>query len=95
MRKPLPQDVDRAPGRAKVVSGNGSHAIVPVIAKEPAGQRDLSPQVRETITQTLKGRKEQLLRTAYLSAARADAQVVNYAAPAKGQAPRSFHCGKT
>ena len=31
-------------------------------------------------TQTLKDRKEQLLRTAYLSAARGDASVVNYAA---------------
>ena len=71
----------QAPGTAKVISGNGAHTIVLVVAKEQAGQRDLSmPAVRESITQTLKGRKEQLLRTAYLSAARADAQVVNYAA---------------
>jgi peptidyl-prolyl cis-trans isomerase SurA len=73
--------LNQAPGTAKVISSNGAHTILLVVAKEQAGQRDLSmPQVRETITQTLKGRKEQLLRTAYLSAARADAQVVNYVA---------------
>ena len=73
--------LNQAPGTAKVVSGNGAHTIVLVVAKERAGQRDLSmPGVRENITETLKGRKEQLLRTAYLSAARGDAQVVNYIA---------------
>jgi hypothetical protein len=36
--------------------------------------------VKDGITQTLKDRKEQLLRTAYLSAARGDAAVVNHAA---------------
>ena len=73
--------LNQAPGTAKVISSNGAHTILLVVAKEQAGQRDLSmPQVKETITQTLKGRKEQLLRTAYLSAARADAQVVNYIA---------------
>ncbi len=73
--------MNQAPGTAKVVSSNGAHTIVLVVAKEAAGQRDLSmPQVKQGITQTLKERKEQLLRTAYLSAARADAQVVNYEA---------------
>ena len=73
--------MNQAPGRAKAVSSNGAHTIVLVVAKEAAGQRDLSmPQVKQGITQTLKERKEQLLRTAYLSAARADAQVVNYEA---------------
>ena len=68
--------LSQAPGTAKVVSGNGAHTIVLVVAKEQAGQRDLSmPRVRESITQTLKGQKEQLLRTVYLSAARGDAQV--------------------
>jgi peptidyl-prolyl cis-trans isomerase SurA len=69
------------PGRARVVSGGGAHTIVFVVAKEPAGQRDLStPNVRERITSTLKGRREQLLRTAYLTTARTDADVVNYLA---------------
>ena len=34
----------------------------------------------ERITQMLRGRKEQLLRTAYLTAVRGDAQVVNHLA---------------
>jgi parvulin-like peptidyl-prolyl isomerase len=70
-----------APGTARVVSQEDGHTIVFVVAHEPAGQRDLSAQaVRDRITQTLRGRKEQLLRTAYLTAARADADVVNYLA---------------
>jgi peptidyl-prolyl cis-trans isomerase SurA len=69
------------PGRARVVTQNGVHTIVFVVAREPAGQRDLStPGVRDRIRETLRGRKEQLLRTAYLAAARADADVVNYQA---------------
>jgi peptidyl-prolyl cis-trans isomerase SurA len=69
------------PGRARVVSGNGAHTIVFVVAHEPAGQRDLStPTVKERITATLKGRREQLLRSAYLTTARTDADVVNYLA---------------
>jgi peptidyl-prolyl cis-trans isomerase SurA len=51
------------------------------VGREPAGQRDLSmPAVRDGITRTLRARKEQLLRNAYLTAARGDAQVVNYLA---------------
>jgi peptidyl-prolyl cis-trans isomerase SurA len=69
------------PGRARVVSGNGAHTIVFVVSREPAGQRDLStPNVKERITATLKGRREQLLRAAYLTTARTDADVVNYLA---------------
>jgi peptidyl-prolyl cis-trans isomerase SurA len=66
------------PGRARVVSGDGAYTIIYVIGREPAGQRDLSmPVVRQNITDALKARKEQLWRTAYLTAARTDAQVVN------------------
>jgi peptidyl-prolyl cis-trans isomerase SurA len=69
------------PGNARVVSGNGAHTIVYVVAHEPAGQRDLStPNVRERITASLKGQREQLLRNAYLTVARTDADVVNYLA---------------
>jgi len=69
------------PGRARLVSGGGAHTIIFVVSREPAGQRDLStPNVKERITATLKGRREQLLRTAYLTAARTDADVVNYLA---------------
>jgi hypothetical protein len=59
----------------------GAHTIVLVVAHEMAGQRDLSmPAVRDQISQALRARKEQLLRTAYLTAARSDAKVVNYIA---------------
>jgi hypothetical protein len=47
--------------------------------------------VRDGITSTLRGRKEQLLRAAYLTAAQNEAQVVNYLArrlvEAKGKMP--------
>jgi hypothetical protein len=36
--------------------------------------------VTERITEALKGRKEQLLRTAYLTAARDEADITNYLA---------------
>jgi peptidyl-prolyl cis-trans isomerase SurA len=67
------------PGSVRVVSAGGGHSIVLVVAHEQAGQRDLSvPAVRDQITSTLRGRKEQLLRAAYLTAMRSDASVVNY-----------------
>jgi peptidyl-prolyl cis-trans isomerase SurA len=70
-----------SPGAISVVTVGGVHTIVLVVSREPAGQRDLSlPAVRERITQTLRGRREQLLRGAYLTAVRNDAQVVNYLA---------------
>jgi peptidyl-prolyl cis-trans isomerase SurA len=70
-----------SPGRVSVVTVGGVHTIFLVVSREPAGQRDLSlPVVRDRVTQTLRGRKEQLLRGAYLTAVRNDAQVVNYLA---------------
>jgi peptidyl-prolyl cis-trans isomerase SurA len=66
------------PGNTRVVSQGGAHTMVFVVAREPAGQRDLTtPNVRERITETLRSRKEQLLRNAYLTTARNDAKVVN------------------
>src|SRR5580658_647567 len=59
----------------------GGYVILKLIAKESAGQRELSdPQVQNSIRETLRNRKEQLLRVAYLSAARDDSHVVNYLA---------------
>ena len=64
-----------------VATANGIHTIVAVLAHEPAGERNLeTPGVKDMITKGLKTRKEQLLRTAYLSAARNDAEVVNHIA---------------
>jgi peptidyl-prolyl cis-trans isomerase SurA len=68
-------------GAARVVNENGIFTIVYVVAREPAGQRDLStPGVKERITAGLKSVREQTLRAAYLAAARSDADVVNYLA---------------
>jgi peptidyl-prolyl cis-trans isomerase SurA len=73
--------LNKTPGTVNVVSAGGGHSIVLVVAFEKAGQRDLSmPNVRERITGTLRGRQEQLLRTAYLTTLRTDADVVNYLA---------------
>ena len=73
--------LNKAPGSVNVASVGGAYTLVLVVAHEQAGQRDLStPGVRERITDALKSRKEQLLRTAYLTAIRSDANVVNYEA---------------
>jgi peptidyl-prolyl cis-trans isomerase SurA len=73
--------IGKQPGTISVATSNGVYTIVAIVAHEQAGERTLStPGVKDAITQTLKNRKEQLLRTAYLSAARGEADVVNYAA---------------
>jgi len=73
--------LNKAPCSVNVASAGGAHTLVLVAAHEQAGQRDLSTQgVRERITETLRTRKEQLLRAAYLINARNDAVVVNYLA---------------
>ncbi|MBI5086828.1 MAG: peptidylprolyl isomerase [Acidobacteria bacterium] len=59
---------------------NGWH-ILKLIAREPAGQRELQdPRVQQNIREALRNRKEQLLRNAYLEACRNEAQVTNYLA---------------
>jgi peptidylprolyl isomerase len=69
------------PGNARVINQNGAAAIVLLVAKQPAGQRDLTTAgVKEQITEALKARREQLLRSAYLTALRTDARITNYAA---------------
>jgi peptidyl-prolyl cis-trans isomerase SurA len=71
----------KTPGAVNVASVGGAHTLVLVVAHEPAGQRDLStPVVSDRITEALKARKEQVLRAAYLTTARTDADVVNYLA---------------
>ena len=60
---------------------NQGYRILKLLAKEPAGQRDLAdPQVQQTIRDTLRNRKEQLLRSAYMIEARDDSHVTNYLA---------------
>lgn len=70
-----------APGAVADVNVNGMHTLVLVMGLEKAGQRDPSmAPVRDNIVANLRGRKEQLLRTAYLTALKTDADVVNYLA---------------
>lgn len=58
-----------------------SYHILKLISREPAGQRSVSePQVQQNIRDTLRSRKEQLLRSAYLAIARDEGQVTNYLA---------------
>jgi peptidyl-prolyl cis-trans isomerase SurA len=69
------------PGAARVVSEGGAHAIVLLVAREAAGQRELAtPGVREQITGQLRSRKETLLRAAYLTSVRDAAEVTNHLA---------------
>ncbi len=57
----------------------GAYVIVKLIAKEPAGQRDLNdPRVQQAIRQQLRDRREQLLKAAYYETLRDDAKVTNY-----------------
>jgi len=69
------------PGSLSVVTMNGAYTMVALLAKQAAGQRDPGmPEVRDGIMTTLRGRREQLLRTAYLETIRNKAIVVNHAA---------------
>jgi hypothetical protein len=84
--------LNKAAGTLSVVSAGGAYTLVLVAGHEAAGQRDLSmPGVREQISETLRSRREQLLRAAYLTAVRNDSRVVNYLArrllESKGQMP--------
>jgi peptidyl-prolyl cis-trans isomerase SurA len=69
------------PGTVNIVSMEGGYTIVALVATQSAGQRDPSmPEVRDSITSTLRGRREQLLREAYIGVARNKAAVVNHLA---------------
>ena len=55
------------------------YRIVKMVAKEPAGQRDLSdPRVQQAIRSQLHDRREQLLKAAYYEVLRDSAKVENY-----------------
>ena len=55
--------------------------ILKLVAREAAGLRGVNdPQVQQTIRDTLRNRKEQLLRSAYLAVGRDQAHVTNYLA---------------
>jgi peptidyl-prolyl cis-trans isomerase SurA len=55
------------------------YRIVKLVAKEPAGQRELSdPHVQQAIREQLRDRREQLLKAAYYETVRDEAKVANY-----------------
>jgi peptidyl-prolyl cis-trans isomerase SurA len=57
------------------------YRILRVIAREPAGQRELNdPRVQQNIRETLLNRKDQLLKNAYYEVARNSSKVENYLA---------------
>lgn len=71
----------KSPGAVNVVTAGGAYTLVLVLAHEQAGQRDLStPGVRDNIRESLKAQKVQLLRAAYLTSLRNDANVEHYLA---------------
>ncbi len=73
--------VKSQPGTVNMVGMEGGYTIVALVAKQPAGQRDPSmPEVRKSIEDTLRGRREQLLRNAYIEALRNKAAIVNHLA---------------
>jgi len=64
--------------QTKQVAG---YEIVKLIAKEPAGQRDLNdPRVQQSIREQLRQRREQLLKAAYYEVVRDQAKVENFLA---------------
>jgi peptidyl-prolyl cis-trans isomerase SurA len=69
------------PGTVRTLSAGGAHTLVLVAAREDAGQRELTaPSVRDGITNTLRERKVELLRAAYITSLRDSADLVNYLA---------------
>jgi peptidyl-prolyl cis-trans isomerase SurA len=72
----LPVQDGNGPGRRTI-----GYAIYKLIAREPAGQRELNdPRVQQTIRQGLRDGHAQLLKYAYLEKVHNEAKVHNYLA---------------
>jgi peptidyl-prolyl cis-trans isomerase SurA len=68
-------------GTSEVIRLPSGYTILRLVAKETPGQRELTdPQIQQTIRDTLRGRKEQLMRAAYLLSARDQSRIINYLA---------------
>jgi len=66
------------PGSAKAIGDANGFVVVLVLGKDPAGQKDLgTPGVKEAIGQSLKNRREQVLRSAYITSLRNGAVIEN------------------
>jgi peptidyl-prolyl cis-trans isomerase SurA len=69
------------PGVAKAIGDGKGFVIVLVLGKDTAGQKDLAtPGVKDAIRQSLKSRREQLLRSAYVDTLRNGAAIENVVA---------------
>ncbi len=63
---------------SRVISTRDGYRILKLLAREPAGQRDLSdPVAQSSIRDTLRNRKVQLLLDAYLKQLRSEAKITN------------------
>lgn len=71
-----------SPGETSpVVEIDGVFRIIQLISRQPAGLRDFSdPSVQQEIRETLRNRKDQLLRSAFLEVSRSEASVTNHLA---------------
>src|SRR5438105_5424454 len=74
--------VGMKPGQVSpVLSLKDRYVILKLVTRESPGQRNIAdPQVQQTIRDTLRNRKEQLLRSSYLAVARDEARVRNFLA---------------
>jgi peptidyl-prolyl cis-trans isomerase SurA len=74
--------VGMKPGQVSpVLSLKDRYVILKLVTRESPGQRNISdPHVQQTIRDTLRNRKEQLLRSSYLAVARDEARVRNFLA---------------
>ena len=70
------------PGQVSpIIATKDGYYVLKLVARESPGQRGLSdPGVQQTIRDTLRSRKEQLLHAAYIAIARNEARVANYLA---------------
>ncbi|MDA0667200.1 MAG: peptidylprolyl isomerase, partial [Planctomycetota bacterium] len=64
-----------------VVEADGQYRILQLIDREAAGQREFSdPRVQQVLRETLRNRRDQLLKAALIDAARSNARIDNYLA---------------
>jgi len=64
-----------------VVEADGQYRILQLIDREAAGQREFSdPRVQQVLRETLRNRRDQLLKAALIEAARSNARIDNYLA---------------
>lgn len=72
--------LNMTPGQVSpIIHAPDGYTIIKLIAREMAGQRQLSdPRVQESIRQEIFQGKQQMLRAAFYEVARSEAKVVNY-----------------